>query len=318
MTSPRKPCPICRTEADYEPGTSQPRYECPVCGTYRLSERAAHRAYAVARNSMGGPTGELQRGDNQYLISARIREQYEGSRRQEVLIPDFDELLASARPLVGGPLESVDRILEHVNRRAKRVGDSVHIDASTDYPIAYARDEEELENMMDLGVQERLFAFDPARPALRIAPAGWKRLRELAKTAVLSRQAFVAMWFDETMRGAYADGIVPALHATGYQPLRIDLVQHNDKIDDRIIAAIRKSGLLVADFSGHRGGVYFEAGFALGVGIPVIWTCRDTDIDSLHFDTRQYNHIVWREAVDLREQLQNRIGATMPTYPPIA
>jgi nucleoside 2-deoxyribosyltransferase len=79
-----------------------------------------------------------------------------------------------------------------------------------------------------------------------------------------------------------------------------------------IVAEIRRSGLVVADFTGNRGGVYFEAGFAMGLGIPVIWTCRDTDINAVHFDTRQYNHIVWKEAGDLREQLQRRIEATIP------
>ena len=68
----------------------------------------------------------------------------------------------------------------------------------------------------------------------------------------------------------------------------------------------------MADFTGQRGGVYFEAGFAMGLGIPVIWTCRDTDINDLHFDTRQYNHIPWANPKELRVRLQNRIEATIP------
>ncbi len=35
---------------------------------------------------------------------------------------------------------------------------------------------------------------------------------------------------------------------------------------------------MIADFTGHRGGVYFEAGFAHGLGIPVIWTCREDQL----------------------------------------
>ena len=37
--------------------------------------------------------------------------------------------------------------------------------------------------------------------------------------------------------------------------------------------------------------VYFEVGFTKGLGIPVIWTCREDDFDDLLFDTKQYNHI---------------------------
>lgn len=69
---------------------------------------------------------------------------------------------------------------------------------------------------------------------------------------------------------------------------------------------------MVADFTGHRHGVYFEAGFAMGLGIPVIWLCQEDEIDKTHFDTRQYNHILWNSAEDLYQKLLNRIQATVP------
>ncbi len=81
---------------------------------------------------------------------------------------------------------------------------------------------------------------------------------------------------------------------------------------DAIIAEIRKSLFMVADFTENRGGVYFEAGYAQGLGIPVIWTCRHDHKDRLHFDTRQYNHILWTDEIDLFEQLRRRIEATIP------
>jgi nucleoside 2-deoxyribosyltransferase len=95
-----------------------------------------------------------------------------------------------------------------------------------------------------------------------------------------------------------------------YRALRVDAVQHNEKIDDRIVAEIRRSGLVVADFTGQRPGVYYEAGLARGLGIRVISTCRESETDKLHFDTRQYNHIVWKAAADLAAQLHDRIAAT--------
>lgn len=97
------------------------------------------------------------------------------------------------------------------------------------------------------------------------------------------------------------------------QPIRIDFVEHNGKICDRILSEIRQSTLLIADFTGNRGGVYFEAGFALGLGIPVIFTCR-TDFlkKGVHFDTRQYNHIEWQTSEELKTKLINRIKATLP------
>ena len=83
------------------------------------------------------------------------------------------------------------------------------------------------------------------------------------------------------------------VRAAGYDPLRIDRVEHVAKIDDEIVAQIRRSRFVLADFTGHRGGVYFEAGFALGLNLPVIWTCRQDAVDQLHFrhPPIQYPHL---------------------------
>ncbi|MBK6422872.1 MAG: hypothetical protein IPF77_11770 [Gemmatimonadetes bacterium] len=121
----------------------------------------------------------------------------------------------------------------------------------------------------------------------------------------------MAMWFAPELEAAWSEGFAPGITDAGFSPVRVDLVEHNGKICDRIIAEIRRSGLLVADFTGQRGGVYFEAGYAMGLGIPVIWTCRHDDASKLHFDTRQYNHIIWQTPQELREKLRDRILATV-------
>ncbi|MGO4195686.1 hypothetical protein AB4Z13_10000, partial [Rhizobium sp. YAF28] len=109
--------------------------------------------------------------------------------------------------------------------------------------------------------------------------------------------------------------------------LTIDQKEHSNKIDDEIIAEIRRSKFLIADFtcglvgSGEgitaipRGGVYYEAGFAQGLGIPVIWCCREDHINHVHFDTRQFNHITWKTPEELREKLKNRISAVLGDGP---
>jgi nucleoside 2-deoxyribosyltransferase len=119
------------------------------------------------------------------------------------------------------------------------------------------------------------------------------------------------MWFDESLSKAFEDGFSKAIRECKFEVMKIDLKEHNNKIDDEIIAEIRNSAFLVADFTGHRGGVYFEAGFALGLGIPVIWCCHVDQLPASHFDTRQYNHIEWREPDELYRKLVNRIRATI-------
>ena len=156
-------------------------------------------------------------------------------------------------------------------------------------------------------------AIDLKSPLIRIETKGWKRIQEINANSKDSKKVFVAMWFDQSMNKFYDNAIQPALEFLDYQPIRIDKEEHNNKICDQIIAEIRKSRFVIADFTGSRGGVYFEAGYAQGLGIPVIWTVSKEffDKDGIHFDTRQYNHIIYEDVQDLSAKLINRIEATI-------
>ena len=76
----------------------------------------------------------------------------------------------------------------------------------------------------------------------------------------VSSVGFCAMWFSDKVLPLWKEVIEPAITAAGYEALRIDSKQHNGKIDDEIMASIRASKFVVSDFTGNRGGVYYEAG----------------------------------------------------------
>lgn len=115
------------------------------------------------------------------------------------------------------------------------------------------------------------------------------------------------------MQTIYDNAISAGILDAGYKPHRVDQREYNDKIDDEIIVQIKRSRFIVADFTGHRGGVYYEAGFAKGLGLEVIFTCRNDDMENLHFDIRQYNCIDWAEdkLTDFRKKLSNRIERSL-------
>ena len=86
------------------------------------------------------------------------------------------------------------------------------------------------------------------------------------------------MWFDASMTDAFTNGLKAALEDDcHYRCRRIDAKEYNGDVVDEIMAEIRESRFVVCDLTGHRNGVYFEAGFAMGLSIPTIWTCRDDD-----------------------------------------
>ena len=150
-----------------------------------------------------------------------------------------------------------------------------------------------------------------------VAVDGYAEIEE-RQTNGDSSQAFVAMWFDDSMTVAYDDGFVPAIGEAGYTPMRIDRKEHSNKIDDEIVAEIRRSRFLIADFTQNgkeaRGGVYYEAGFARGLDLPVIYTCKTDCQEELHFDIAHFNHIFWSSPEDLRKRLKDRIVAVVGEY----
>ena len=163
--------------------------------------------------------------------------------------------------------------------------------------------------------------YEPGSGVCKLTVDGYARLAELEKVAVDSSQAFVAMWFDSSVSDAFENGIKPGIEDSGYEARRIDRIEHINKIDDEIIAEIRRSRFLVADFThgkdGARGGVYYEAGFAHGLDIPVIFTCRKDVLEKIHFDTRQYNHIPWEsdKLEEFSKALSDRISAVIGDGP---
>ena len=157
---------------------------------------------------------------------------------------------------------------------------------------------------------------------VKVTIEGYSHIADVAVSRDLS-QAFVAMWFSDEMKEPYEKGIRPAIEQLGYEPMKIDDKPDVDKIDDEIIGEIRRSRFLVADFThgdkGPRGGVYYEAGFAYGLGLPVIRSCRKDIMDrnELHFDVRQYYHVAWENPEELRDGLEKRIRALIGEGPKV-
>ena len=84
-----------------------------------------------------------------------------------------------------------------------------------------------------------------------------------------------------------------------------------EKLMMKLLQKFAKVDLLWLISQDNDNGVYFEAGFAQGLGLKVIWTCHEDHVKDLHFDTRQENHITWENPEDLREKLKNRIRAVI-------
>jgi nucleoside 2-deoxyribosyltransferase len=150
---------------------------------------------------------------------------------------------------------------------------------------------------------------EPSCVPRKLTFKGYERLQQIQATGRNSETGFVAMSFSIEQLPVWEKIIEPAVWDAGYRPFRIDRYEHTHRIDDEIIAQIKRCRFLVADFTEQKAGVYFEAGLALGLGRNVFWMCKDSEKEKLHFDTRQYNHILYDDFAIARKDLTNRIVA---------
>ena len=301
-------CQICGTQVETSnipPDSPRSTHQkCPYCGEFTL----APETYLIIKER-----DELE----QVKISGWVLDQ-----NREGVVPTISkdvlkQILARALPTVA---ERANRLLLEALQQQDQVGESIDISDPRFLKATYSQDADEVTLLGRLLSEKRL--MDQPSPQTidsqdyyEVLPLGYVAADELTRRVARSNKGFVAMWFDNKLERAYENGFQVGILNAGYDPVRMDQVEHTNRIDDEIIAHIRTASFVVADFTGHRGGVYFEAGFALGIGRQVIWTCREDHMEDLHFDIRQYNTIDWKNPEDLATRLQHRLEATVGKGP---
>ena len=290
------PCPICDSQLQQIiPINAGLELHCDVCGKYQISEELFD----------DGITPPVPK-DRRYLISAWLRHRNYPDHVIEFLMRQELQLVyQNSRDY--SVSQKQDLYLQAIGDRSDFPGSNVSLSANNDYPLAYARFPEELQ-YYHAALHERGLIVGRLSD-VKVTPGGWDRISALAATSITSDQAFIAMWLDPQMDSAWENGILPAVEDAGFTPMRVDREPHIERIDAKIVSEIKASRFLVADVTGQRQGVYFEAGYALGLGLPVFWSCREDELDIVHFDTRQFNHVVWNDPESLRNQLESLIKA---------
>ena len=300
---------------------------CPRCGEFQITTTAAK--HPKTRETLGEPHSPIRS-----MMSSWIRQR----KPTKMLSFDFfndpqkdelgSEFWSIKSPTVN---EKAEKLLVRLAIQSKYAGQKIDWDNdSLGFEAdSWALNYSELEYLFDYlkklqlidggVVDSRVISNeDDYKPvAARLLPTGWAKFEEIEAKKSKSSQAFVAMWFHESVTHLYTNALAGSISDAGYAPFKINDKEHSNKIDDEIVVEIKKSRFVVADFTGHRGGVYFEAGFAMGLGLPVIWTCRNSDLNKLHFDIRQYNCLTWENDSldDFKNKLKNRILAVVGPGP---
>lgn len=313
-------CVICklhnRSEIKNLPNDSY-SVSCERCGNYEISRSN----YVNLQNNINRPP---------HTVSSWIKEQNRLYDSIPVLTTENMDMLISM------PDRNLDSKLEalvlEVNRRFlvdknRPFGNNEKevriIEGDNEWlSITWSRDYYELKSILD--EIHKMGLFDIARGQFKdkrwvetisnISFQGRHYIESLGTVGKTSNKVFMAFHFTEEMKNSFEVTVRKVISDISNGQLEATRVSTlgtstDTKIDDELISMIKASKVVIADFTGHRTAVYYEAGFAMGLGIPVIWTCRADHIEDLSFDTRQYPHILWENKEDLYKQLTQRINA---------
>lgn len=214
------------------------------------------------------------------------------------------------------PKSKLDNLLVRLFGMQKYDGERIKLDASISdskfiYQHFFKSKHECLYYLRELDFQSYIkFDSDAQGYKFNITYKGLNYYSEITEKGNLSKQCFIAMSFDSNMKKT-RKAIKQAIERNGFEPVIIDeqLIDSAQTINDAIIAAIKSCKFCIADFSQQKDGVYFESGFAVGLGKPVIYTCQKKWFEKSHFDTNHFPHIIYDSNEELTDALDKKIKA---------
>lgn len=234
------PCPIwpehpAETQRLYgEHGTLKTvnRYRCATCGEFEVSWIAAE-------------TIKTREQSERWALSWATRNASERGTILRLVEADVRRTVDSvSEPAT--PLAKIDILVHLLGSRTRALGEAGVFDPAIDWPLLFARGNAEAERLLvglrDLRLAEVSSQNDAAAKRVVLSLRGWERVGALAREVrPTSTKAFVAMWFHESMALVYNEGFYPALYGLGYDPIRVDREEYLGKVDDFIIARIRRA-----------------------------------------------------------------------------
>jgi len=129
------------------------------------------------------------------------------------------------------------------------------------------------------------------------------------KVDVKQGYAFVTMAIDPAIPDLddVLDAIKEAGKRCGVHAERVDEVETTERITDRILESIRKAEFVICDLTHPRPNVYWEAGYAHGLGKTPVYIAKDGT--KLEFDLKDYPVIFFKSLVGLKDRLEKRLRA---------
>jgi len=311
----RSTCPVCSLDLR-APAVRDPRdsivYDCVRCGTFVLTDSAE----ADTRQPLEA------KSDLRFLLSHYIRKMQRSNSRPLVRSETCRQILEEER--LPSAREQSDNLIRWLGEYSLP-GTSKRLTADEHGGIVGCVGHEGYRYIVDAAIAEKLIAGErelrPGYPTFAaLTFSGWDRYEELRRGASTGQSAFMAMPFGNVeLDSLYRSVFQPAVAETGFLLRRLDEPPKIGLIDDRLRVDIKACRFLVADLSDGNAGAYWEAGYAEGLGKPVIYTCSAAAFKDPgrrpHFDTNHHHTVFWPaddRGQDVATMLKATIRASIP------
>lgn len=318
-------CPICNSQVSKvgetrilnEPFT---KYSCPRCGNYMIES-------AVATEFAKELQGDINKSA---LLSHWVRTKFEADISQTnvaayQIIVDKNLIENIIKQPLPKPAEQADKFVLWLGNSKNHPGEFVKVKADTHQSIMGAVTPRGFGLVLEHLVNEGFLNKDDPLPAqdmhlganIYLSFKGWDRFHQLKRGSTDSRKAFMAMEYGyEQLEKIVEKVFKPAVRQTGFDLFKLVDRPKAGLIDDRLRVEIQTSRFLIADLTHENAGAYWEAGYAEGLGKPVIYTCEKKKFEEqkTHFDTNHHLTIPWDEKnpKEAAEELKATIRATLP------
>lgn len=315
MTTEQR-CPICKSWAKVDNLNTNTEFfqlNCNICGKFNASfnfnDDAPHTSLVSLRRL--DIQGAIREKNYQSIPVSLIND-----NEQKENCCTVNQLLQSVS-IPKNPKQRIDKFLLYLAKESEKDENlgRINIRYKLDYPLAYCNGRKFLDLLSDmitpLGYIET--PLSSGETECRITLAGWDRVEELQKTNSILTQGFVACSFSKD-HNTYLDAIVKGIEESGYDSMCIKDEHYSETILDKGLGEIRKSKFIVADLTHERPSVMIEVGFALGLGIDVIFVVKkeyEDKKEKLEFYSQNYNVSRYMDAEHLTEIVSSAISARL-------
>lgn len=124
-------------------------------------------------------------------------------------------------------------------------------------------------------------------------------------------RCFVIQPFSDEFDKLFDEVFAPAIRDAGMEPYRVDTEPHVSVPVENIEAGIKDSDACLADITTNNPNVWYELGFAVAHGTPVVIVCSDDRDGDLPFDVQHRNVLRYCNSPNDLRGLRDNVSARL-------